>query len=110
MPSPLADGTCCPHEAAPQVSCHMDVINLLLDSGADVDRCTDEGLTPLSMCFLLHYPAACFLPNVAERTASKAQVRTWARRPPSARAPVAPVRPSASPWEAEGTHAEGHVS
>ena len=34
---------------------HSDVVNILLDFGANVNQLTDDGLTPLTLAFLLYY-------------------------------------------------------
>jgi ankyrin repeat protein len=34
---------------------HINVVNVLLDSGANVNQLSDDGLTPLAIAFLLYY-------------------------------------------------------
>ncbi|XP_077462773.1 ankyrin repeat and MYND domain-containing protein 1-like isoform X2 [Stigmatopora argus] len=44
---------------AATINCHNDVINLLLDMGAYIDRLNSEGMSCLSVCHVLYYPIQC---------------------------------------------------
>lgn len=49
-----------------QVACKDDVINCLLDHGADVNHLTDEGVSSLSACFVLLCPPSTFAVNFVD--------------------------------------------
>ncbi|XP_077440424.1 ankyrin repeat and MYND domain-containing protein 1-like isoform X3 [Vanacampus margaritifer] len=41
---------------AATVNCHNDVVHLLLDLGADIDKMNCEGMSALAVCHVLYYP------------------------------------------------------
>ncbi|KAM4549411.1 ankyrin repeat and MYND domain-containing protein 1 isoform 2-T2 [Odontesthes bonariensis] len=41
---------------AATVNCHNDVIHMLLDRGADIDKLSGEGMSALAVCHVLYYP------------------------------------------------------
>ncbi|XP_065644158.1 ankyrin repeat and MYND domain-containing protein 1 isoform X4 [Hydra vulgaris] len=48
------------------INCQLDVLNYLLDVGANINKLTDEKVSPLSACLNLLYSPQNFLDNIAE--------------------------------------------
>ncbi|XP_030583500.1 ankyrin repeat and MYND domain-containing protein 1 isoform X2 [Archocentrus centrarchus] len=63
---------------AATVNCHNDVIHLLLDMGADIDKLNCEGVSPLAVCHVLYYPFRSL-----HMTQAEPPVKTQVLRSPS---------------------------
>ncbi|XP_057302438.1 ankyrin repeat and MYND domain-containing protein 1-like [Hydractinia symbiolongicarpus] len=51
---------------AAAVNCHVEILNCLLDYGANINILTNEGLSVLSACHVLLYTELNFIQNIAE--------------------------------------------
>lgn len=49
------------------INCHSEIVDLLLDLGADVNHANDEGVTALNACHIFYYPLDHFKANIAEQ-------------------------------------------
>ncbi|XP_051549311.1 ankyrin repeat and MYND domain-containing protein 1 [Myxocyprinus asiaticus] len=62
---------------AATVNCHNDVIHLLLNSGADVNKLNDEGMSALAVCNILYYPFQSLYETLAEKITQNISSETW---------------------------------
>jgi hypothetical protein len=53
------------------VNWYRDIIDTLLDHGADVNKLNTEGMSALAACAVFFYPIDRFLYNIAERYMEK---------------------------------------
>ncbi|XP_049585449.1 ankyrin repeat and MYND domain-containing protein 1 isoform X2 [Syngnathus scovelli] len=60
---------------AATVNCHNDVVQLLLDLGADIDKVNSEGMSALAVCHVLYYPFQSLY--TFDGLISKTQVSTY---------------------------------
>ncbi|XP_071403051.1 ankyrin repeat and MYND domain-containing protein 1 [Centroberyx affinis] len=56
---------------AATVNCHNDVIHVLLDMGADIDKLNCEGMSALAVCHVLYYPIQSLHTTLAEKMPHK---------------------------------------
>ncbi|XP_035509475.1 ankyrin repeat and MYND domain-containing protein 1 [Morone saxatilis] len=61
---------------AATVNCHNDVIQLLLDMGADIDKTNCEGMSALAVCHVLYYPFQSLHPTFTEPPAKTQVLRS----------------------------------
>lgn len=69
---------CCIILCTHQVNYHQDVLHLLLDVGADIDKLNSQGMSALAVCHLLYYPFLC-LPAVFTPKPARTQVGFYLR-------------------------------
>ncbi|XP_031138193.1 ankyrin repeat and MYND domain-containing protein 1 isoform X2 [Sander lucioperca] len=61
---------------AATVNCNNDVIQLLLDMGADIDKLNCEGMSALAVCHVLYYPFQSLYTTLAEPPAKTQVLRS----------------------------------
>ncbi|XP_044056560.1 ankyrin repeat and MYND domain-containing protein 1 isoform X2 [Siniperca chuatsi] len=61
---------------AATINCHNDVIQLLLDMGADIDKLNCEGMSALAVCHVLYYPFQSLHTTLAEPPANTQVLRS----------------------------------
>ncbi|PAA74056.1 hypothetical protein BOX15_Mlig024814g3 [Macrostomum lignano] len=99
------------------VNWHRQVVDYLLDAGADVNRLSDEGVSCLAACFVHYYPSDKFQRNIAEspvkrlteeeqKAARKAAAKAAAAAAAAASTAAAHRKPGALPPVAEGKPGE----
>uniref|UniRef100_H2ZD11 MYND-type domain-containing protein n=1 Tax=Ciona savignyi TaxID=51511 RepID=H2ZD11_CIOSA len=52
-------------------NCHLDVVNILLDMGANINQVNDQGTSSLSACHVFYYPVDHFKTNLLDQIHAK---------------------------------------